>query len=318
MRLAFMGTSAFAVPALDALVRAGHDVATVLTQPDRPAGRGRKIRPSPVKQAALAHHLPLAQPESLKEIEVGEWFRALEPEVGVVIAYGNWVPRWLRDCPPHGVVNVHGSLLPRYRGAAPINWAIVNGEAGTGVCTMRIDDGLDTGPVFGCRSARIGPDETAVDVSARLAALGADLLIDTLGAVDAGESPRPQNDQDASKAPALRKEDGYVRWEWSAIEIHNRVRGFLPWPGVSVGFRETVCRILETHPLNRAAGGGAGEVVAGDSGLSVCCGDGSWLDIRRIQPANRSAMSGAEFARGVRLQSGERFLTLAPDPGIGS
>ena len=312
MRLVFMGTAAFAVPSLEALVSTGHEVAAVVTQPDRPAGRGRNLRASPVKEAALVTGIDVYQPESLKSDDAVRAFQRLNPDLLVVVAYGKIIPAWLREIPEHGAINVHGSLLPRYRGAAPVQWAIARGESETGVCTMAIDAGLDTGPVFDCESTEIGPNETASEVSARLSALGARLLVRTIQAVVRGDAaPRPQNDALATMAPSLRKEDGRIRWELPAQTIHNAVRAFRPWPSVAVAFRGTPCRILETRC-------GSGTVAAADPGaigltggkLQVCCGDARLLEVVHLQLENRKAVSGPDFARGVRLQPGDRFTSI--------
>ena len=312
MRLVFMGTAAFAVPSLEALVATGHEVAGVVTQPDRPAGRGRKLRASPVKEAAQASGIDVYQPESLKSDDVVRAFPRLNPELLVVVAYGKIIPAWLRAIPEYGAINVHGSLLPRYRGAAPVHWAIARGESETGVCTMAIDAGLDTGPVYDCESTEIGPNETVSEVSQRLSALGAQLLVRTIQGVVRGDAaPRPQNDALATMARCLRKEDGRIRWELPAQTIHNAVRAFLPWPSVVVGFRGTPCRILETRC-------GSGAVAAADPGaigfaggkLQVCCGDGRLLEVVQLQLENRKAVSGPDFARGVRLQPGDRFTRI--------
>ena len=313
MRLAFMGTSSFAVPSLGELVSSGHRVEAVFTQPDRPSGRGRKLHVSPVKEAAMSLGLNLHQPESLQSDSVRKLFNGLAPEIIVVVAYGKILPRWLIDCPRHGVVNLHGSLLPKYRGAAPINWAIATGESRTGVCTMQIDEGLDTGPVYSCEQASIGPDATAPELSVRLALLGAPLLartVETLGRSEA--RPTPQDDREATLAPRLTKEDGHIRWEEPGAQIHNKVRAFVPWPSVVVGFRQKSCRILETRLTRDVAKEfEPGTIVAGSRGLRVSCGDHQLLAIERLQLENRKAVSGSDFANGVHLRAGERFTTLA-------
>lgn len=307
-----MGTAAFAVPSLAALIGAGHDLVGVFTPPDRPAGRGRKLNESPVKQAALEQGRRLLQPESLKSEEVIGILRELEPEVLVVVAYGKFIPRPLREIPVYGAVNVHGSLLPRYRGAAPVNWAIARGESETGVCVMAIDSGLDTGPVYGCDSVAIGCDETAPQLSERLAALGAELLVRTLDAIGQGVAEaRGQDDRLATLAPRLRKEDGRIRWDEPAHRIHNEVRAFLPWPTVVVGFRGTPCRILETRRTGEVAEGvDPGAIRFRNQRLTVCCGDGGLLEVVRLQLENRRPVSGPDFAHGVRLDDHERFTAL--------
>ncbi len=312
MRLAFMGTAAFAVPSLETLVTAGHDVDAVFTQPDRPSGRGRRVHFSPIKEAALSLGLCVEQPESFKADRVRGAIEELSADLIVVVAYGRILPPWLIELPPYGIVNVHGSLLPQYRGAAPINRAIANGDSGTGVCTMKIDEGMDTGPVFFCEELSIGPDETAPELTARLARLGAPLLVRTLGAIEQGTlEPKPQDDRLATLAPRLRKADGYIDWHDTAKAIHNKVRAFLPWPAVVVGFRAKTCRILSSHLSGGVAENSApGTIAFVSNRLRVSCGDGQWLEVDRLQLENKNAVSGAEFSNGVHLVPGERFTAI--------
>ncbi len=312
MRLAFMGTAGFAVPSLEALLSDRHIVSAVFTQPDRPSGRGRNVHFSPVKVAALQLGLNVQQPESLKADGIRDTIEGLAPEAIVVVAYGKILPPWLIVLPPCGIVNVHGSLLPKYRGAAPINRAIANGESRTGVCTMQIDEGMDTGPVYFCEETPIDPDETAPDLANRLALLGAPLLVRTLDAVRQGSrTPEPQNNALASMAPRLRKLDGYIDWRESAKTIHNKVRAFLPWPAVVVGFRGKTCRLLKSRHF-RAVNGSreAGSVSFASNRLTVGCGDGQSLEIQRLQLENKNAVSGVDFANGVHLVDGDRFTTI--------
>ena len=317
MRLAFMGTAAFAVPSLEALVSAGHSVRAVFTQPDRPSGRGRKVHFSPIKETALALGLGVEQPESFKTDSVRELIENLSPELIVVVAYGRILPPWLIELPPNGIVNVHGSLLPKYRGAAPINRAIANGDPVTGVCTMQIDEGMDTGPVYFCDETPIAPEETAPELASRLAAIGATLLVRTLGAIGQGEPrPTPQDDRRASLAPRLRKEEGYIDWHEPAEAIHNKVRAFLPWPSVAVKFRGKTCRILNSQHWvalekdREPEKCEPGAIVFVSNHLRVCCGDGGWLEIGRLQLENKNAVSGADFANGVHLVPGDRFTAI--------
>lgn len=312
MRLAFMGTAAFAVASLEELVSAGHSVGAVFTQPDRPSGRGRRVHFSPVKETALSLGLGIHQPESFKPDSVRTLIEGLSPELIVVVAYGKILPPWLIDLPQFGIVNVHGSLLPKYRGAAPINWAIANGDGRTGVCTMQIDEGMDTGPVYFCEDTEIGPYETAPDLGGRMAVLGARLLGRTLEAIKTGEvQPTPQDEKLASMAPRLRKGDAYISWHESSEAIHNKVRAFLPWPSVVVGFRGKACRILGSRPTSDAAEDcEPGTVRFGSNRLTVSCGDGRWLEIERLGLENKKAVSGANFVNGVRLVPEDRFTAL--------
>jgi methionyl-tRNA formyltransferase len=225
LKLVFMGTPAFAVPTLEQTVAAGHQVVAVFTQPDRPKGRGQKDSMPPVKQAALRLALPVYQPERVRRPEVVEQLRELAPDAMVVVGYGQIIPKAILDIPPHGIINVHASLLPKYRGAAPIQWAIARGETRTGVTTMRINEGLDTGDMLLKWETEIGPDENAVELGARLAEAGADLLVRTLAEL-AAIQPQPQDDAQATYAPILKKEDGKIDWRLPAREILNRIRGF--------------------------------------------------------------------------------------------
>jgi methionyl-tRNA formyltransferase len=236
LRLVYLGTPAFAVPTLERIVEAGHRVLEVLTQPDRPRGRGRELAASPVKEAALRLGLPVYQPERVRRPEAVEHLRALGANAMVIVGYGQIIPQNIIDLAPKGIINVHASLLPKYRGAGPIQWAIVNGETRTGVTTMRIDAGLDTGDMLLKAEAEIGPDETAIELSKRLATMGAELLVETLTKLDS-IIPEKQDPAQATHAPILKKEDGVIDWKQPAQAIHNRVRGLQPWPGAHTTFR---------------------------------------------------------------------------------
>lgn len=316
MRIVFMGTAGFAVPSLDALLAAGHEIGGVVTQPDRPSGRGRRIHDSPVKARARRGGFAILQPESLNNDNAGRRIRDLDPDLVVVVAYGQFIPRWLRELPRFGVVNVHGSVLPRHRGAAPVNWAIISGDIRTGVSVMAIDEGMDTGPVYATRSTPIGPDETAPELYDRLAAMGGPLLVETIDGIGRGTlRPVAQDSAGATMAPRLRKEDGYVSWAESAEVIHNKVRGLLPWPAVTVGFRGSACKILRARRHPAHLGVRAGVIVkGGDDKVLVGCGDGEALEIVTIQLQNRRAVSAVDFVRGARLAESEAFAELAPAP----
>lgn len=292
MRLIFLGTPAFAVPTLEAVVAAGHEVLAVVTQPDRPRGRGQHAAASPVKEAALRLGLPVFQPERVRRPEAVEHLRAIPVDAMVVVGYGQIIPQTVIDLAPLGIINVHGSLLPKYRGAGPIQWAIRNGETVTGVTTMRIDAGLDTGDMLLKASTPIAPDENAVELGPRLAVMGADLLVETLAGLAAGTiTPEKQNDAEATHAPLLKKEDGAIDWRQSAASIHNQVRGFQPWPGAYTAFRGQKLHVWKTRPV---AGG------ASVKPLVVPCGEGS-LELLEVQPEGRKRMPGADFANGQRL-----------------
>lgn len=309
MRTVFLGSGAFAVPCLEALLAAGHEVAAVLTQPDREKGRGRALAFPPVKTAALALGLPVLQPRRIREPEALQALRRLEPEVQVLVAYGQILPRAVIDVAPRGTVNVHGSLLPAYRGAAPVQWAVVHGEPVTGVTTMLVDEGLDTGPTLLSRETPIGERETAGELEARLARLGAALLLDTLrGLLDGSCRPRPQDASRATLAPLLKKDDGRIDWGRDALCLDRRVRGFHPWPGAFTSCGERTLNVLQAQPLPPAGRGAPGEVLSvGREGLAVACGDGTTLRLEVVQPESRRAMPAAAFAAGARLEPGARL-----------
>jgi methionyl-tRNA formyltransferase len=304
MRLVFLGTPAFAVPTLERLVATRRQVLAVVTQPDRPRGRGQRDAPSPVKEAALRLGLPVHQPERVRRPEAMEMLRALAPDAMVVVGYGQIVPQSVIDIPPLGIVNVHASLLPKYRGAAPLQWAIANGEARSGVTTMRIDAGLDTGDILLARETEIGPQETAVELGARLAGLGADLLVETLAGLEAGVIvPRKQDQAQATYAPLLKKEDGLIDWRQPAASIHNRIRGLQPWPGAYTAFRGQTLHIWRA----RVAGRTPSERPPGPAGRfsalkppTVNCGFGA-LELVEVQLEGRRRMSASDFANGQRL-----------------
>lgn len=301
MRLIFLGTPAFAVPTLEAVAQK-HEVISAITQPDRPKGRGQELASSPVKQAAVRLGLPVYQPERIKRPEAQVQLATLAPEIMVVVGYGQIIPQSVIDIAPRGIVNVHASLLPKYRGAAPIQWAIVNGETRTGVTTMQINAGLDTGDTLLERETEIGPEETALELGERLAAMGAELLIETLdGLSRAAIAPQRQDDAQASYAPILKKEDGAIFWNEPAGAIHNRVRGLLPWPGAHTRFRGQLLHIWRARVDRDRAALAPGQVLAGP-GFRVACGDGGGvLELLEVQMEGRKRMSGEAFANGQRL-----------------
>jgi methionyl-tRNA formyltransferase len=303
MRLVFLGTPAFAVPTLERMVEAGHAVLEVVTQPDRPRGRGQQAAAPPVKEAALRLGLPVYQPERVRRPEAVEHLRALAPDAMVVVGYGQIIPQSVIDIAPLGIINVHASLLPKYRGAGPIQWAIVNGETRTGVTTMRIDAGLDTGDMLLKAETGIGPDETAIELGRRLAVMGADLLVETLAGLAAGSIvPEKQDDSQATHAPLLKREDGRIDWSAAAVTIHNRVRGLQPWPGAFTSFRGQTLHLWKTRT---AAGsrGAAGRIVSLRP-LLLASGDGE-LELLEVQMEGRKRMSGADFVNGQRVALGE-------------
>jgi methionyl-tRNA formyltransferase len=309
MRVVFCGTPQFAVPALEALLAAGYDVPLVLAQPDRPVGRKQVFTAPAVKQVAALRDLPVLQPEKLRNNpELEAKMREIAPDAIVVVAYGRIIPPWMLTLPRLGNINVHASLLPKYRGAAPIQWALANGESVTGATTMLLNEGLDTGPMLGQRQISVGDDETAVDLSPRLSKLGSELLLETLTKLASGNAqPVPQNDAAATLAPILTRDDGRVNLSRSAAEIYNRWRGFQPWPGAFAGFRGE--KIIFSK-LRKAAINGAsapGTLLVNGKQMFFCCGDGAWLEIVEVQPAGKRAMAAEEFLHGQRLTAGERL-----------
>jgi len=308
MRLIFMGTPGAAVPSLRRCVEDGHDVVAVWTQPDRPSGRGNKLTASPVKQFALRHNLPVYQFAKIKTEEALEVFASHGADASVVVAYGRILPLSFLQTPLNGCINVHFSLLPKYRGAAPVNWAIVRGETRTGVTTMRIDEGLDTGAILLQRETEIGREETAPQLMNRLAELGAGALSDTLNRID-GIEARAQNDEEATHAPVLRREDGLINWSSSAGELERRVRGFQPWPNAYTLIENRRLVIWRASVLERIDGGDSvGEIVEanGDS-LVVRCGEGTGLRLLEVQPETKRMMSARDFLNGARLKKGVRL-----------
>jgi methionyl-tRNA formyltransferase len=305
--LVFCGTPAFAVPTLEALVQAGLEVCLVVTQPDKPRGRGLALAPSPVKQSALALHLPVTQPESIKN---NDPFRAhlsvLKPDAIVVVGYGRIIPPWMIDLPLLGNINLHASLLPKYRGAAPIQWAIARGEELTGVTTMRIDAGLDTGDILLQKEFPIRPADTAVTLAPRLAAIGADLMVDSLRGLQSGAiTPRPQDEEKATLAPVLKKEDGRIDFRLGAQEICNRLRGFEPWPGAFTTFRGK-----NLHLWGAATGQHSpppGELLVENDRLFVGGGGGTALALLEVQPEGKKRMSARDFVHGYHPQTGEKL-----------
>jgi len=278
----------------------------VVTQPDRRRGRGQEFSFSPVKEAALAADIPIFQPEKIKTDEVYEFFAGQAADAMVIIAYGRIIPERLLNIPRLGWINLHASLLPRYRGAAPIQWAIVNGETRSGLTTMRIDAGLDTGPIMQRKEVKIGPDETAPELSARMAQAGTNLLANTLRRLARGEiTPEPQDDASASLAPPLEKSDGRIAWMLPAGKIYNRIRGLQPWPGAYTTFRGQSCHIWGKPDGRSAAAPGTIELDTAD--WFVSCGEGSRLHLEFAQIEGRKRITAREFANGARLGAGERF-----------
>ncbi len=309
MRITFLGTGAFAVPCLDALVVGGHDVVAVVCQPDRARGRGLGVALSPVKIAATAAGIPVFQPGRIKDPEVDGLLREIRPDVQVVVAYGQILPRRVIDIAPLGTVNVHGSLLPRWRGAAPIQWAIAAGDTKTGVTTMLIDEGLDTGPILESVETPIEADERAPALEARLAALGAELLRQTLAGLETQTLvPKPQDPALATHARPLEKNDGAIDWSLPAQRILWRIRGFDPWPGAFTTFAGRLLKVLSARelPVGDGPAGTVSEVQR--EGIAVFCGEGSRLLVETVQPESRRPMPAHSFALGARISPGASLV----------
>ena len=304
MRLVFMGTPDFAVPCLQRLLEDGHEVPAVFTQPDKPVGRHAVLTPPPVKQLALSHGIPVYQPTKMRDGTVAALLRELAPDCLVVVAYGRILPQEILDVPPRGCVNIHGSLLPRYRGAAPIQWSVIRGETVTGVTSMFMDAGMDTGDIIDTLTTPIGEDETAGELFERLAPLGARLLSTTLAAIPDGTvTRRPQNDAEATMAPMLEKAMGRLDLTRPAQELHNQVRGMNPWPGA---FCTAGGKTLKIHETRVAAGSGApGTLLCADP-VTVACGEGA-LQLVTVQPEGKPRMAAEAWLRGARLPQGARL-----------
>lgn len=311
MRIIFCGTPEFAVPSLRALAaEADFSVEAVVTQPDRPRGRGQKTGASAVKQAALDLGLHVYQPEKISHESAEEFLKSIAPDAVILIAYGQIIPARLLALPRLGWINLHASLLPRYRGASPIQWAIANGETRTGLTTMQISAGLDTGPILLQREIEIGPDETAPELSARMAEAGAPLVVETLRRLNRDAIvARAQDSSAASLARLLKKEDGQIDWTLTAREIYNRMRAFAPWPGAYSTLREQRCHLWGRPGAASVPGHSdhPGEIIPSSTGVYVACGEATCLQLEAVQMEGRKRVKARDFANGMRLLTGERF-----------
>ncbi len=309
MHLIFCGTPDFAVPTLERLIAEKYAIDLVVTNLDEPSGRGYELKAPPVKQVALDAGLDIYQPAKLKDPATVEFLSRYRPDAMVVVAYGHILPKWMIDLPRLGCINLHASLLPKYRGAAPIQWSLIRGEAVTGVTTMRIDEGLDTGDILLKREVRIQDDDTAETLSGRLSQLGADLMIETLRWLERGDlQAQPQDHAQATLAPILKKEDGRIDWNLPALDIWNRIRGLRPWPGAYTRFRG---KNLHIWAASRPAIGEAmpldpGALIADRGRLRVTCGQGTLLELAEIQLEGRKRMPARDFLNGVRIAPGEK------------
>jgi methionyl-tRNA formyltransferase len=305
MRVLFYGTPRFALPTLDALL-AAHEVVGVVTQPDRPAGRGRRVAPPPVKERAVAAGIPVLQPERLRDPRWLDPLRGVRADVAVVVAFGQILPRAVLDVPARGSINVHASLLPKYRGAAPIAWALIRGEAETGVTTFQMDEGMDTGPILLSERTSIRPGETAAELADRLSVMGARVLIETLARLGT-LSPIPQRDAEATLAPRLRKVDGWLDWREPAPAIVGRVHGCNPWPGAATEAPAGRLTIWRARAVARETDGGTpGTLVEAGGSVVVVAGVGA-VEPTLVQPESRRTVTWPEYLRGARLRAGDRL-----------
>ena len=311
MRLIFMGTPDFAVPCLRSLHEKGHEIVGVFTQPDRPAGRGKTLKASPVKSVAESLNLPVFQPEKIKTADAMEVLKKLQPQCIVVVAYGQILSKEILQLPPLGCINVHASLLPKYRGAAPIHWAVMNGEAKTGITTMLMDEGLDTGDMLLKEEYEIDQDASTGQVHDALADLGGELIIKTIEGLRNGEiKPIPQP-EDSSYAPLLKREHEKIDWNWSASQIHNRIRGLNPWPGAYTIFRQEQIKIWQSKILDFKDSLGEflpGQIISSsEKGLLIETGEGI-IEVFELQPAGKRKITAHDFLNGRRIKPGEFFI----------
>ncbi len=307
--LVFCGTPRFAVPTLEKLAAEGHSIPLVVTQPDRPRGRGMELVASPVKECAIRLGIPVTQPTAIKNnSEFREQLTAIKPDAIVVVGYGRIIPQWMIDLPRLGNLNLHASLLPKYRGAAPIQWAIASGESITGVTTMRIDAGLDTGDILLQKEIPISHEDTAETLAPVLAEVGAELMVETIRVLESGEvRPLPQDDAKATLAPILTKDDGRMDFSRSANELFNRMRGFRPWPGAFTTFKAKTLQVHRADPSLAPVRLDAGEIAAEGVRLFVGCGGGTALDLLELQVEGKRRMTAQEFINGYRPKTGDRL-----------
>lgn len=315
MRILFMGTPDFAVPSLEALVGAGHQICGVFTQPDKPKNRGMKLQAPPVKECALAHDIPVYQPVKLRDGTALALIQELAPELIVVAAYGRILPDDILAAPPKGCINVHSSLLPNYRGAAPINWAVLNGDKETGVTIMHMAHDLDAGDIISQASTPIDPDETVVTLHDRLAQLGAQLLVETVAQIDAGTATRtPQDHEKATLAPMLGRELSPMDFNRPARQLHDQVRGLIPWPAAVSTLGDKRCKVFRTVVSSDSTDAVPGTVLAaGKEGLTVACGQGTVLRLEEIQPDGGKRMKAADYLRGHPVVAGT--ILALPEQG---
>jgi methionyl-tRNA formyltransferase len=309
MKLVFCGTPQFAVPTLEALLSNGHQIPLVVTQPDRPQGRGLELATSPVKHTAQRHSLAIEQPDKIKNnTDFRSLLEKIQPDAIIVVGYGRIVPPWMLALPKHGNINLHGSLLPKYRGAAPIQWAIAEGEKVSGVTSMLLNEGLDTGDVLLQRELPIAPDDTAISYGQRLSAVGAELMVETLRKLEAGNiKPQAQDHSRASLAPILKKEDAHADFNSSAQRIYNRLRGFQPWPGCFTTLKGKKLAITSAKAHSYSGTQPPGELLVDRDQLFAICSENSALQLLEVQPEGKRRMTAADFIRGYHPQTGDKL-----------
>ena len=307
MRILFMGTPDFAVPCLESLIKAGHDICAVFTQPDKPKGRGYTLTPPPVKVLAQAYQIPVFQPQTLKDGSAFSVIQELAPQVIVVVAYGKILPKEIIDFPPYGCINVHASLLPKYRGAAPIQWCVLNGERETGVTTMHMDVGLDTGDMLLKTVTQIDENETAGELHDRLSHMGASLIVETLDKLSNGALIREkQKEEDSCYAPMLTKELSRIDWNKPARNVHNQIRGLSPWPVAQTVWNGKVLKIHSSRMTEKNSDKVPGEIVC-TAPFLVACGEASVLELLEVQAEGKKRMAVSDFLRGHRVEKGTRL-----------
>lgn len=305
MKIIFMGTPDFAVGCLRRLHEDGHDIVGVFTQPDKPKGRSQTLTPPPVKEEALKLGLTVYQPNSMRDGTAMKIIEDLDPELIAVVAFGKILPKEILDFPKYGCINVHGSLLPKYRGAAPIQWSVINGDKETGVTTMYMDEGIDTGDMLMVSKTPIGINETAGEVFDRLGEMGAELLSRTVKAAEKGELVRtPQEHEKSTYASILTKKMCPINWSDSALNVHNLVRGLQPWPVATTNFKGKTLKIHSTR-LSDKTGGKPGEIIKDKNGVFVACGDGQWVELVEVQLEGKKRMAADEFFRGHPIENGD-------------
>ncbi len=307
MNIVFMGTPDFAVPCLQRIIDDGHNVCGVFTQPDKPKGRGHRMTPPPVKELALKYDIPVYQPLKLRQGDSYDILKEINPDVIIVVAYGQILPANILELPEYGCVNIHASLLPRYRGAAPIQWCVINGEKKSGVTSMKMDVGLDTGDMLIQKEIDIGENENAEEFHDRLSALGADVLSQTLAELEKGSIvPKKQDDSFSNYAPMLSKDICPVDWNQPAQTVHNKVRGLYSWPCATADFNGKIIKIHKTV-LAGKVNGKPGEIVENGKRLVVACGDGQGVEITVLQAQGKKAMTAADYLRGNPMEKGKLF-----------